>query len=239
MPTIAFVSPKGGVGKTTSAFLLATALTTFQDVTIIDADPNHPIESWARGGNTPPGLTIVSDVDEDTIIEKIEDAASKTPYVIVDLEGTASTTVVYAISQADFVVIPTQGSQLDANEASRAIRVVRQSQKVSKKKTATPFAVLLTRTNPSVRTRTQTHIQKGLIEAGIPVFEMELNERDAFRAVFSFQQTLDRLNPAEVANIERAQFNVLGFVKEVLERLKAEEGSGEEENDNSSVAGAA
>jgi chromosome partitioning protein len=239
MPTIAFVSPKGGVGKTTSAFLLATALTTFQDVTIIDADPNHPIESWARGGNTPPGLTIVSDVDEDTIIEKIEDAASKTPYVIVDLEGTASTTVVYAISQADFVVIPTQGSQLDANEASRAIRVVRQSQKVSKKKTATPFAVLLTRTNPSVRTRTQTHIQKGLIEAGIPVFEMELNERDAFRAVFSFQQTLDRLNPAEVANIERAQFNVLGFVKEVLERLKAEEGSGEEEDDNSSVAGAA
>jgi chromosome partitioning protein len=76
MPTIAFVSPKGGVGKTTSAFLLATALTTFQDVTIIDADPNHPIESWARGGNTPPGLTIISDVDEDTIIEKIEDAAS-------------------------------------------------------------------------------------------------------------------------------------------------------------------
>jgi chromosome partitioning protein len=238
MPTIAFVSPKGGVGKTTSAFLLATALTTFQDVTIIDADPNHPIESWARGGNTPPGLTIISDVDEDTIIEKIEDAASKTPYVIVDLEGTASTTVVYAISQADFVVIPTQGSQLDANEASRAIRVVRQSQKVSKKKTATPFAVLLTRTNSSVRTRTQTHIQKGLIEAGIPVFETELNERDAFRAVFSFQQTLDGLNPAEVANIEKAKINVFEFVKEVLERVTAQKGD-REENETPDVAGAA
>ena len=117
--------------------------------------------------------------------------------MIVDLEGTASTTVVYAVSQADFVVIPTQGSQLDANEASRAIRVVRQSQKISKTRTATPFAVLLTRSNPSVRTRTQTHIQRGLIEAGIPVFETELNERDAFRAVFSFQQTLDGLNPAD------------------------------------------
>ena len=238
MPTIAFVSPKGGAGKTTSAFLLGTALTTFQDVTIIDADPNHPIENWARGGNTPRGLTIVSDVDEDTIIERIEDAASKTPYVIVDLEGTASTTVVYAISQADFVVIPTQGSQLDANEASRAIRVVRQSEKVSKRSRATPFAVLLTRTNPSVRTRTQAHIQRSLIAAGIPVFETELNERDAFRAVFSFQQTLAGLNPAEVANLEKAKINVFEFVKEVLERLKMQAGD-REEGETSNVAGAA
>ncbi len=239
MPTIAFVSPKGGAGKTTSAFLLATALTTFQEVTIIDADPNHPIQNWARGGKTPPGLTIISDVDEDTIIERIEDASAKTPYVIVDLEGTASTTVVYAVSQADFVVIPTQGSQLDANEASRAIRVVRQSQKISKTKTATPFAVLLTRSNPSVRTRTQTHIQRGLIEAGIPVFETELNERDAFRAVFSFQQTLDGLNPADVANLEKAKINVFEFVKEVLERLRADEDGREEGQETSNVAGAA
>src|ERR1700684_1851288 len=133
MPTIAFVSPKGGAGKTTSAFLLATALTKFYDVTVIDADPNHPIQTWASGGNTPPRLTIVSDVDEDTIIERIEDAASKTPFVVVDLEGTASKLVVYAITQAHFVVIPTQGSQLDANEASRAIRVVMQSQKMTGK----------------------------------------------------------------------------------------------------------
>ena len=53
MPTIAFVSPKGGVGKTTSAFLLATAFARICDVTIADADPNHPIETWALGGSTP------------------------------------------------------------------------------------------------------------------------------------------------------------------------------------------
>jgi chromosome partitioning protein len=169
MPTIAFVSPKGGAGKTTSAFLLATALTKFYEVTIIDADPNHPIQTWATGGNTPSCLTIVSDVDEDTIIERIEQAAATTPVVVVDFEGTASKIVVYAISQADLVIIPTQGSQLDANEASRAIRVVMQSQKMTK--TDTPYAVLLTRTNPSIRTRTQAHIQNGLIGAGIPVFE--------------------------------------------------------------------
>ena len=145
MPTIAFVSPKGGVGKTTSAFLLATVFAQICEVTIIDADPNHPIETWALGGGTPERLKIVSDVDEETIIERIEDAAAKTPIVVVDLEGTASKTVVYAISQADFVVIPTQGSQLDANEASRAIRVVLQSEKLTGR--PKPYAVLLTRTS--------------------------------------------------------------------------------------------
>src|ERR1700690_2590268 len=212
MPTIAFVSPKGGAGKTTSAFLLSTALAKLYDVTIIDADPNHPIQTWATGGNAPPRMTIVSDVDEDTIMERIEDAAAKTPIVVVDLEGTASKIVVYAISQADLVIIPTQGSQLDANEASRAIRVVMQSQKMTK--TETPYAVLLTRTNPSIRTRGLAHIQNGLIAAGIPVFETELNERDAFKAVFAFQQTLDGLNPADVPNLDKAKLNALEFAEE-------------------------
>src|SRR5579863_9852146 len=180
MPTIAFVSPKGGAGKTTSALLLSTALAKLYDVTAIDADPNHPIETWASGGNAPPRLTIVSYADEDTIIERIEDAAAKTPFVIVDLEGTASKIALYAITQADFVVIPTQGSQLDANEASRAIRVVMQSEKMTRK--ALPFAVLLTRTSATIRARGLAHIQKTMTEAGIPVLETELNERDAFKA---------------------------------------------------------
>ena len=56
---------------------------------------------------------------EENIIEEIEAAAQKTPFVIVDLEGTASMTVAYAVSRADLVIIPTQGSQLDAKQASQ------------------------------------------------------------------------------------------------------------------------
>jgi chromosome partitioning protein len=237
MPTIAFVSPKGGVGKTTSAFLFSTAIAKLYDVTVIDADPNHPLQTWAAGGNTPARMTIVSDADEDTIIERIEDAAAKTTFVVVDLEGTASKTVIYAISQADFVVVPTQGSQLDANEASRAIRVVLQSEKLTGK--TKPYAVLLTRTHVSIRTRGLAHIQNGLVDAGIPVLETELNERDAFKAVFSFQQTLDGLNAAEVPNLDKAKLNVLEFVHEVLERLAAEQGGRKENRKPSTVAGAA
>jgi len=237
MPTIAFVSPKGGVGKTTSAFLFATAIAELYDVTVIDADPNHPIRTWATGGNTPPRMKIVSDADENTILDRIGDAAAKTPFVIVDLEGTASKTVVYAISQADFVVIPTQGSQLDANEASRAIRVVLESERLTGRRK--PYAVLFTRTSETIRTRSLTHIQKYLDGANVPSLETELHERDAFKAVFSFQQTLDGLNSAEVPNLDKAKMNVLRFVEEVFERLAAEKGSRKENRDSSAVAGAA
>jgi chromosome partitioning protein len=238
MPTIAFVSPKGGSGKTTSAFLLSTALAKLYDVTVIDADPNHPIQTWANGGNTPLRMSIVSDVDEDTIIERIEDAAAKTPFVVVDLEGTASKIVVYAVMQADLVIIPTQGSQLDADEASKAIQLVVQSEKLTGKRK--PYVVALTRTSMTIRTRTQAHIQNGLIGAGVPVMETEINERDAFRAIFSFQQTLDGMNPADVPNLDKAKLNVWEFVHEVVERLKElEEGGRENEHAVANVAGAA
>jgi chromosome partitioning protein len=221
MPIIPFVTPKGGPGKSTSALLLATFLAKLNDVTIIDADPNQPIKDWASGGRVPPRLTVVSDVEEDTILEQIEDAAAKTPFVIVDLEGIASKIVLYAVSQADFVLVPMQASYEDAKAASRAVRVIRQSEKMTR--VPKPFAVLLTRTSPMIRPRGLAHIQKGLIDAGVPILKTELNERDAFKAIFSFQQTLDALDPAAVPNLDKARVNVAQFAEEVIARILAEQ----------------
>lgn len=219
MPTIVLPNPKGGVGKTTSALLLALKLAKLYSVTFIDADPNRPVTQWATGNRKPEALTIISDADEDNIIERIEEAASKTQFVIVDLEGTASKIVLLAVSQADFVIIPTQGSVLDANEANRAIGVVRQHDKMTGRHT--PYAVLLTRTNSQVRTRNLTHIQKGLIDAGIPVLETELNEREAFKSVFTFRETLDDLDPNEVANLDKAKQNIEELAAELLGKMAA------------------
>lgn len=218
MPTIVFVSPKGGAGKTTSSLILAEQLSRSADVTIIDADPNHPIENWAKGGAKPERLHIIADADEENIIERIEDAAARTPFVVVDLEGTASKIVLMAISQADLVIVPTQGSQLDAEQAGRAFRVIAQQEKMSRRKV--PYSVLLTRTNSAIRTRTLAHIEKGLIAAGIPVFNAELNEREAFRAMFSFRQLLSGLSVSDVANLDKAVSNAEQFAQEVIAILR-------------------
>jgi len=223
MPTIAFVSPKGGAGKTTSALVLAEQLARAADVTIIDADPNRPIESWAKGGGKPARLHVIADADEENIMDRIEEAAARTPFVIVDLEGTASKIVLMAVSQADFVIVPTQGSQLDAEQAGRAFRVIQQQEKMVQRRVPgyrIPYSVLLTRTNSAIRTRTLAHIEKGLIAAGIPVFDTELNEREAFRAMFSFRQPLAGLSGADVANLDKAVANAEQFAQEVIAALR-------------------
>lgn len=219
MPTIVFVSPKGGAGKTTSALVLAEQLAMNADVTVIDADPNKPIQALAAGEHTPPRLRVVADADEENMIEVIEDAASKTPFVIVDLEGTAAKIVLLAVSQADLVIVPTQGSQLDAKQASRALRVIKQQEKMSRR--PVPYGVLLTRTSPIIRTRTMSHINSSFAEAGINVFATELNEREAFRAMFSFGEPLSSLDPREVSNLDKATANAAAFAAEVIETLRA------------------
>lgn len=219
MPTIVMVSPKGGAGKTTASLILACELARSTSVTLIDADPNRPLAAWQAGGKCPPNLAVVSDVDEDSIIDEIEQSAHKSTFVVVDLEGTAAKIVLMAASQADLVIIPTQGSQLDAVQASRAIKVVRDTGRMTGRKT--PFAVLLTRTSALIRTRTTSHITSAFAEAGIPTFATELHEREAFRALFSFRAPLDALEDANVPNTDKAIANAGAFAQEVVAMLRA------------------
>ena len=219
MPTIVFASPKGGAGKSTSAVVLATELARARaGVTVIDADPNKPVSKWAKRPGKPENLTVIADVSEDTILDQIEQAAAKSSFVIVDLEGTASLMVGMAISRADLVVIPTQGSQLDASEAVKAIRLVANMEKQSGKRI--PSAVLFTRTSAAVRPRTLKAIETEFTGGGVRVLNTQMHERDAFRAIFAFGGSLADLDPAQVSNITAAVNNGRAFTAEVVAILK-------------------
>jgi chromosome partitioning protein len=220
MPTIVCASPKGGVGKSTTTVILAAELASRgAAVTIIDADPNMPLSRWAARPNKPDGLKVVSDVKEDTIIEAIEAAERSAQFVLVDLEGTANMLVAYAMSRADLVIIPTQGSQLDAAEAVKAIKLVKRQEKAFNRQI--PCAVLFTRTSAAMETRDLKDIQKQLTEAGVPTLKTQMVERAAFRAVFSYGGTIATLNPKEVANIPAAQHTATALAMEVVKLLKA------------------
>ena len=148
-------------------FLTATEIASKgKALTVIDADPNKPISAWAPLPGCPENLTVVSDVQEDTVIDRIEQAEAESPFVIIDLEGTANLMVGYAISRCDFVIVPTQGSQLDAKEAAKAIRLIQQQEKAFKR--SIPYAVLLTRTSAAIKTRSLRHVQDQLERHGVP-----------------------------------------------------------------------
>ena len=218
MPTIAFANSKGGVGKSTSAALLAAELAVRgTSVTIIDADPNQPVTRWGKKPGKPENLTVVSDVTEETLIDAIEHAAGTSAFVIVDLEGTASLMVAQAMSRADLVIIPMKGSALDAMEAIKVIKFIRRQERGYNRKI--PFAVLFTQTNPAIRPRTLKSIEADLRQENIPLFTTAIHERDAYRAVFSFGGTLYGLEGNLVRNIPAAAKNVRDFTAEVIVKL--------------------
>ena len=142
-PVISFASPKGGAGKTTATLILASELLQQlqKPVTIIDADPNHPFERWLKLKHKPELLNFIFDDSDDTILDNIEKAKRESAAVLIDLEGTKNTRVTYAISQSDLVLIPVQGSILDAQEAAEAIKLIKRAEQAFKRKIdfAVPF----------------------------------------------------------------------------------------------------
>lgn len=220
MATIAFANPKGGAGKTTAALLLATELA-FKGakVTIIDADPERWISQWGALSGKPANIQIIGDVTEDTIVDQIDVASGISQFVIVDLEGTASLMVANAIGMADLVVIPIQGSAMDAKGGAKTIRLIRNQERMARRKIA--HSVLLTRTSAAVTSRALRNVREQLAMGGVDVFTTSIVERAAFRDIFDFGGTLQSLDPKSVSNLERAQENAREFAGEVLAKLKS------------------
>jgi chromosome partitioning protein len=186
---------------------------------MVDTDPNRPLTQWATRPGRPDKLTVISTTTEESIIDTIEKAAILTTFVIVDLEGTASMMAGYAMSRADLVIIPAQGSHLDATEAVKAIKLVRGQERAFQRKI--PFAILFTRTSAAIRPRTLQSIETEFRENRIPMFGTQIHEREAYRAVFAFGGTVAGLDPAQVANLDAAKLNARMFAGEVIETLKA------------------
>lgn len=220
MPTVVFASPKGGAGKSTSAVLLATELAAGgAGVAIIDADPNKPVSRWSKLPGRPASLAVIDDVSERTIVRTIEEQAARAAFVIVDLEGTASRMIPYAMSRADLVIIPTRGSVLDAVEAVAAIREVKQQEEAFRIRI--PAAVLFTCTSAAIRPRTLSSIEAEFAANGVPVLRTRLHDREAFRALFSFGGTLAGLDAANVRNVPAAMENAQAFAREIVDVLRA------------------
>ena len=241
MPIIAFANSKGGSGKTTSALLLACELAESKPVTIIDADPRRPISTWAgqhpgqiaagqkdpeveakrrrKADQVPTNITVVTSAGENAILEEIEDAAQKSVFVIIDLEGVASKLVSYAMSQADFVIVPMKEQEQDANAALDIILEIHRNMKAVRRKI--PYAVLFTQTK-YVKSRTARHISSQFREnESIDTFETEIDERDAYAAIFSAGGPVRGLDRAKVNNLDKAVENVKAFTAEAIAKLRA------------------
>ncbi|MFK7876382.1 MAG: AAA family ATPase [Paracoccaceae bacterium] len=220
MPVITFANSKGGSGKTTSALLLAQALATHKTTTLIDADPRHPVTTWAEKPGCPQALTVVTNQGEKSILDEIEMAAARDPFVLIDLEGTASRLMSYAISQSDLVIIPIKEQQQDALAALNVMQEIHRDMKATRRNI--PYAVLFTQSRAAVKSRTARHIAAQFRDSPeIDCFETEIHERDAFAAMFSMGGTIAGMDPSLVNGLDRALANIEAFRTEVTAKLRA------------------
>ena len=225
MPIITFANSKGGSGKTTAALLLATELARGTDVTLIDADPRHPLTAWAALPDKPATITVVTSGGERAILDEIADAAARTPFVIIDLEGVASRMTSFAMSQSHLVIIPAQEQQQDVAAAIDVIAELHRDMRASRR--TIPYALLMTRTRVVAKPRTARFIGQQLADGDIPMLNAEINERDAFASLFMTGGGLHGLDAREVNNIDAAIANASAFAAEVVAILEAQQTSGE------------
>jgi chromosome partitioning protein len=132
MPVIAVSNPKGGAGKSTTTLLLATYLAqSGASVSVLDADPNQPIMDWKTNGLSKTTLKVIGGIKESNLMEVLD--AQNDQFVFIDLEGTASVLVSRSIAMSDFVIIPVQASAVDVRQAGKAIRAVKDEEKVAQR----------------------------------------------------------------------------------------------------------
>jgi chromosome partitioning protein len=219
MPTIVFASSKGGVGKTTSALALAFVLAKAgAPTTLIDADPNAPLTRWAERfpQSIPENLTVKGGVGN-AVAKLIDTAAQIDPFVIVDLEGTKNQEVSVGLGRADLALIPMQGSQLDADEATNVVALIRSQEEVFRR--AIPYRVFFTRTSPALESKGMKDIHIQLKELGIPLMKTMIMEREAFRVPFRVGAGLYEMTKSDVKNPQFAIENAEAFAAEIRDIL--------------------
>ncbi len=217
---ISLANTKGGSGKTTAALLLAGELAANSSVTLIDADPRHPLTSWAMLPGKPDAIIVVKSGGEKTILDEIAEAEKASDAVIIDLEGTASRLTSYAMSQSDLVIIPAQEQHQDVEAALDVIAEIHREMRVLRRQI--PYTIVLTRTKVVAKSRTARHIAKQFAEnTDIPVLAAEINERDAYAALFAIGGTLHQLAAADVNNLKAAKANAKAVSDEILTILNS------------------
>ena len=219
MPTIAFVSSKGGVGKTTSALLLALGLAERGlGVSIVDSDPNLPLKAWGALPGKPDNVSLFHAPSFQDLPGELRKAKIASDWVVIDTEGGAPRMGGMAIANADLVVTPLAASQLDAREAMKVSDLVAD---ISKREgRPIPLVCLFARTPAGVR-RSFQEVRAQLQAAQLPTLTTALSDKEAFRALFAKGGGLSALSGRQVSGLAAARDLVDAFTHEIGARMGA------------------
>jgi len=168
---------KGGAGKsTTIACLSLWWHQAGYNVALLDGDPNQTLTRWHSKGNALSQLPLVSETNEDLVVEAIERMAATNDLVMVDCPGFASTLTLFVLSSADFVIIPAMCDEANVFEAQRMRRMIQNAARLTRRRI--PSRTLLSRVK---RSSVAEHSYRQLVDLEAEPLNSRLTDRSIFQ----------------------------------------------------------
>lgn len=197
---IAILNQKGGVGKTTLAVHLATALARQKrSVLLLDADPQGSALDWAAARHGEPLFPVVG-LPKSSIHKELPSLAANYDLVLIDGPPRVYDVARSAIMASDLVLVPVQPSPYDVWAAKDIIDLLNEAG-VYKPTLKKAFVI----NRKIVNTAIGRDVVEALSEYPIPVLTTAVGQRVAFAESATQGRTVYELDPDMLASQEMNQ----------------------------------
>ncbi|HWB12770.1 MAG TPA: ParA family partition ATPase [Pirellulales bacterium] len=220
MPKVlAILNQKGGVGKTTLAIHIATAIARRdRKVLLIDADPQNSALDWAAAREGQPLFPVVG-LPKSSIHKELPTLTEKFDVVVIDGPPRVHEVARSAIMASDLVLVPVQPSPYDV-WASKEIMDLLNEATVYKPNLKKAFVI----NRKIVNTAIGRDVAQALSEYPVPVLSTAISQRVAFaesatRGLTVFELDPDMLAAQEMSQLADEAEAMLGL--KVPERMRA------------------
>lgn len=192
--TIAILNQKGGVGKTTLAVHIATALARKKrKILLLDADPQGSALDWAAARRAEPLFPVVG-LPKSSIHKELPALANNFELVLIDGPPRVYDVARSAIMASDLVLVPVQPSPYDVWAAKEIIDLLTEAT-VYKPTLKKAFVI----NRKIVNTAIGRDVADALSSYPIPVLEAAICQRVAFAESATQGLTVYELDPDMLA----------------------------------------